>query len=225
MENIEKALKALQDGSFILVHDSSGREDETDLIVAAEKITPAHVRTMRNEGGGLICTALAKDLAEKLSLVFIQDIYQAAAKSFQILPELKADDIPYDEKSSFSITVNHRKTFTGITDTDRALTIRELAYIAKAEPNPQAFGLNFRTPGHIPLLISSGLGKREGHTELSIGLLEMAGLTQVSVVCEMMDDETFKALTAEKAKAYAEKNGLVFLEGSDVLEAYKKWRR
>jgi 3,4-dihydroxy 2-butanone 4-phosphate synthase len=221
MKSIEKALNALKDGSFVLVHDSDGRENETDLVVAAEKITPAHIARMRKDGGGLICVSVGNALAKKLGLFFLQELYAKAAKDFPLLSELRADDIPYDEKSSFSLTVNHRKTFTGITDEDRALTIKELAYIAKTGPTQQTFGLNFRTPGHVHLLISSGLDNREGHTELSEALLSLSGLTPLAVICEMMDDDTHKSLSPVKAKTYAEKNGLVFLNAGDIKEAWR----
>ena len=222
MDAIENAAKALNEGSFVLIHDADGRENETDLVIAAEKITPEHIARMRCDGGGLICVAISTEIAGKLGLPFLHDLYAKTKKDFPLLAEIRADDIPYDEKSSFSITVNHRKTFTGITDEDRALTIRELAYISKAEPNIETFGINFRSPGHVHLLISSGLSKREGHTELSEALLCLADLAPLAVICEMMDAETHKSLSSEKARSYAKKNGFVFLESSEVKKAWKR---
>jgi len=219
MNNIERAAFALKSGEFVLMHDASGRENETDMVVVAEKITPDHIARMRRDGGGLICLAVGMKLAAKLELAFITDIYKKAAGSFPVLRHLKADDIPYDEKSSFSITINHRKTFTGITDVDRALTVSEFAKLAES-PNPEDFGRNFRTPGHVHLLISSGLENREGHTELSVALMELAGLKPLAVICEMMDDATHKSLSPEKASVYARKNNLVFLETDEVKKAY-----
>ncbi len=221
MKTLNKAISALKEGSFVLIHDSDGRENETDLVVAAEHITPSHIARMRNDGGGLICVSVGKMLAQKLGLFFLQELYAKASKDFPLLAELKADDIPYDEKSSFSLAINHRKTFTGITDEDRSLTIRELAYIAAAGPSPETFGLNFRTPGHVHLLISSGLDRREGHTELSEALLTLAGLTPLAVICEMMDDVTHKALSQEKVRAYAKENGYMVLEADDIKTAWR----
>lgn len=218
MKEAEKAVQALKSGSFILIHDSEGRENETDMVCAAEKITPAHITRMRNDGGGLICVAINRGTADSLGLPFMHDIYRQAREKIPLLAEVEADDIPYDEKSSFSITVNHRKTFTGITDVDRALTIAELAYLARAGPSPKTLGLNFRSPGHVHLLISSGLESRSGHTELSEAFLSASGLTGLAVICEMMDDETGRSLPPEKARAYARKNSLVFLESNEVKD-------
>ncbi|MFH1788902.1 MAG: 3,4-dihydroxy-2-butanone-4-phosphate synthase [Candidatus Altiarchaeota archaeon] len=222
MDSIEDAIKTLRDGSFVLVHDADGRENETDLVVAAEKITPEHITRMRCDGGGLVCVSVGGEIAGKLGLPFLHDVYAKSKKDFPLLAELEADDIPYDEKSSFSITVNHRKTFTGITDEDRALTIRELAYIAKAEADVQTFGLNFRSPGHVHILVSSGLSNREGHTELSEALLSMANLAPLAVICEMMDSKTHKSLPPDEAHSYAKENGFVFLESSQVKKAWKE---
>ena len=123
--------------------------------------------------------------------------------------------------------MNHRRTFTGITDIDRALTIRELGGLgAKALDGPavEEFGRNFRSPGHIPLLRAGDglLDERQGHTELSIALAELAGVTPVVVVCEMLDAQTGRALSREAAAEYAEKHDLVFLNGSDIVREYKK---
>lgn len=221
MDTIEDAIEALKAGKFVLIHDSDGREDETDLVIAAQHISPKHIARMRRDAGGLICVAVGGEVSEKLGLCFMHDLYAKTKKDVPLLAELEADDIPYDEKSSFSITVNHRKTFTGITDEDRALTIKELSYIARAEPDPETFGLNFRSPGHVHLLISSCLDKREGHTELSEALLSLAGLQPLAVICEMLDGETFKSANPEKAKLYAKENGFVYLEASQVKQAWK----
>jgi len=219
-DRVEKAVKALREGKCVLVHDNSGRENEVDMVVAAEKITPAHVATMRLDGGGLICVALDRKLAEMIDLPYMADILGATKEKYSILKHTIADDIAYDEKSSFSLSVNHRKTFTGITDMDRAHTIRKVADFFKNDVSSGKFGRWFRSPGHVHLLISSGLDNREGHTELTTALLEMAELTPVACICEMMDSETHKALTEEKARDYAKRNNLVYLEAREIKEAH-----
>jgi 3,4-dihydroxy 2-butanone 4-phosphate synthase len=90
----------------------------------------------------------------------------------------------------------------------------------------QLFGKEFRSPGHIPICIASKqlLNERKGHTELVISLLEMAKLTPVGSGCEIMGDKG-KALPKEEAKSYAEKNHLVFLEGNDIIKAWKQWSK
>ncbi|ODS37574.1 3,4-dihydroxy-2-butanone-4-phosphate synthase [Candidatus Altiarchaeales archaeon WOR_SM1_SCG] len=223
MNKINEALKSLEKGNFVLIHDSSGRENETDFVIAAQFAKPAHIAQMRNDGGGLICICVDKRISEKLQLPFYVDIHNEASSRFPVLDLLKANDIPYDEKSSFSLCINHRKTFTGITDNDRAMTIKKFAELCK-NPSAEEFGKQFRSPGHVHLLISSGLENREGHTELSTALLEMANIAPVSVLCEMMDDETHNAVTRDKAYEYAKTQGLVFLEAGEIKEKFYKFK-
>lgn len=221
MDTINDAIKALRKGKKILVYDADGREEETDLMVAGQFVSPVHVKTMRKDGGGLICTAIHPKIADTLGIPFITDVWAEAAGKYPVFEELKADDIPYDEKSSFSITINHRKTFTGITDRDRSLTIRELSRVAEDALNgydPSIFGKNFRSPGHVVLLRAADglLQERQGHTELSIALMEKAGLIPIATICEMMDDAG-GSLGIEDAKRYARKERLVILEGRQVI--------
>ncbi len=222
MRAIERALGALRSGLPVLVYDADGREEETDVVMAASFIEPEHVRMMRRDAGGLICAALHPSIASRLGLPFLTEVLSAAAESFPVLRALEPRDIPYDERSSFSITVNHRRTFTGITDRDRALTLRELARLAELNGDlREEFGRRFRSPGHVPLLRAHErlLEGRRGHTELSVALLELAGLTPVSVICEMMGDSG-DALSKAEARRYAERRGLVFLEGEELVEAW-----
>jgi len=221
---IEDALNSLREGNFVLIHDSDSRENETDFVIAAEFIRAEHIARMRTDGAGLICVAIGKELSEQINLPFLVDVERLSAKKFKLLEFTNPDDIPYDEKSSFSISVNHRKTFTGITDEDRALTIRKLVEFFKdvnSEDPAKKFGKEFRSPGHVFLLRSSGLDSREGHTELSTALLEMAGLTPVAAICEMMDSSTHKALPREKALEYANKNGIPLLDALEVKKSYE----
>ena len=132
----------------------------------------------------------------------------------------KPDDLPYDERSAFSISVNHRRTFTGVTDEDRALTIRELGKLgalAMDAPMIEEFGRNFRSPGHVPLLRAANglLAERTGHTELAVVLAELAGVTPALAICEMLDATTGKALGLAKASEYARKKGMPLLAGMD----------
>jgi len=219
MKLIERALKDLKKGKFVLIHDSTSRENEVDLTIACEKVKPSDVARMRVDGGGLICIAISREIAKNIGLPFIQDVYKKSG--MKVFKALKADDIPYDEKSSFSLTVNHRKTFTGITDKDRALTIREFAKLAQ-RPSLENFGRNFRTPGHVHTLISSGIENRRGHTELSTALLELAGLTPVATICEMMDSKTKKALSLSKARKYARKNKLTLINTNEIIGYWRK---
>lgn len=229
--SLEETLEELRKGNFVLIHDSDKRENETDMVMAAEFVKAENIAQMRKDGGGLICLAVDRKIVEKLELPFMSDILSSSNGEFPVLEYLKADDIPYDEKSSFSISINYRGTFTGITDTDRALTIREFGKFCR-ELNSydkkclqKEFGSKFRSPGHVNLLISSDLENREGHTELSIALMKIAGLTPVAAICEMMDNKTHKALSRKDTILYAEKNNLKFLEMNDIKDAYKEWLR
>jgi 3,4-dihydroxy 2-butanone 4-phosphate synthase len=227
-DELERALKCLYNGRFVLLYDFDDRERETDMVIASQFVTLAAIRSMRKDAGGLICTTASHEIGEKLQLPFLTDLLNNSVKSYPILDQLTPNDIPYDTKSAFSITINHRKTFTGITDNDRALTTSEFANLAKesllesAEKARRDFGRDFRSPGHVHLLRASKrlLVNRKGHTELSTALLALSGLTPTATICEMMGDDG-NALSKEKAKDYAKRNDLCFLEGFDVIEGWK----
>ncbi|MEM3421264.1 MAG: 3,4-dihydroxy-2-butanone-4-phosphate synthase [Candidatus Hadarchaeum sp.] len=221
--SIDRALEALRRGEFVLLHDGKNRENEVDLVILAEAIEPQHVATMRRDAGGLICVALHPRIADSFGLPYLTDIYREAKSRFKILKATWPNDIPYDERSAFSITVNHRKTFTGITDEDRALTISELGKLgAKATDCDLSgeFGKRFRSPGHVHLLRAANglLNERKGHTELVTALAELAGVTPVVAICEMLDSETNRALSREKAREYGLKHGIEFLDGAEVIK-------
>ncbi|WP_247729360.1 3,4-dihydroxy-2-butanone-4-phosphate synthase [Halovivax limisalsi] len=208
---LERAIESVARGDPICVHDAADREGETDLIYPAAAVTPEAVSRLRNDAGGLVCVALPHDVAEAFDLPF----YSEAVSH----PAAGDHDLGYDERSSFSLTVNHRDTYTGITDDDRSLTIRELADAA-ADPDAADFADRFRVPGHVHLLKGApeGLAQREGHTELALALAAAADAEPAVVVCEMLDDETGAALTPQDARAYAARHDLVYLEGSDVVD-------
>ena len=224
------AIEELQAGRFVLIYDADGREEETDLTVASEHVTADSVRTLRRDAGGLICTTFDSGLDEKLHLPFLEEILTDAAKRFPTLRTMGGDDIRYDRHSAFSLWVNHRSTFTGITDGDRALTITKFAaFAARALATDNgwavsAFGEEFRAPGHVPLLKAAAglLSERRGHTELATALVTMAGLTPSATICEMLGDDG-RARTKADAKGYAADRNLVFLEGSEILEAWRAW--
>jgi len=220
--SIERALNAFRAGNFVLVHDSSNRENEVDMVIPATAVKPHHVATMRQDAGGLICVAMHSRIADSFGLPYLTDIYREASHRFKILEATRPNDIPYDEHSAFSITVNHRRTFTGVTDIDRALTISELGKLgARAMNNPlvEEFGKEFRSPGHVPILRAANglLTERRGHTELVVTMAELAGITPVVAICEMLDARTNRALSREKAMEYGKKHGIEFLEGSEIV--------
>ena len=232
MEKIEKAIADLQNGKFILIYDDDRRESETDLVIASEHVTPESIKTMRKDGGGLIFLMISREVANKLKLPFLADMYSEINDRYPILKELVPNDIPYDTKSSFSLYVNHRETFTGITDIDRSLTMKRFAELTKKTRNlndgqaKRMFGKEFRSPGHVPICIAAEklLEDRKGHTELVISMMKIADLSPVGSGCEIMGDKG-KALPKNEARNYAKKHGLVFLDGNEVVNAWKKWSK
>ena len=224
---IEDAISALKKGEVILLYDYDSRERETDLVMAAEFVTPGHVFQLRRDAGGLICVAIDPVASSNLGIPYIVDVLRYASSSgngFGAIDSIceRAGDIPYDSKSSFSLWVNHRKTFTGITDNDRALTISRLAEATRQSLSGRRvdFGAEFRSPGHVPLLRAAPklLKDRRGQTELSIVLAREAGVTPATVMCEMLDGNTGMALSKEDAQKYANDRGLAFVEGEEVEE-------
>lgn len=220
MSVIEEAIDTLSDGKFVLVHDDKGRENEIDMIIAAEYITPKNIATMRNDAGGLVCLAISNEITTKLGLTYMHDIIQSLSSINPVFSKLTYGKAPYGDKPSFSITVNHRDTYTGITDIDRALTISKMAEICKKidSGGVEEFAKNFRTPGHVPILIASKglLEERRGHTELCVYLAQMSKLVPAVVICEMLDSTTHRALSINKAKEYADIKGITLLEAGQL---------
>ena len=208
----QAAVDAFARGEPVLIHDAADREGETDIVYPAGSVTPEAVARLRNDAGGLICLALSDAAASALALPFMQDVLDH--------PTSADHELAYDERSSFSLTVNHRDTFTGITDEDRSLTIRELAHLA-ADPDSEAFAESFRSPGHVHLLRAAPdlLADREGHTELGIALADAADQPPAVVVCEMLDDGTGGALSPADARAYAQAEGFHYVEGRAIVAA------
>lgn len=218
--SLQEAISSLKRGEFVLLYDSGSRENEVDMVVAAEFVTPEHISRMRQNAGGLICLAIKASLAEKLNLQYLHNILSRSSDLDEESKQMIMGTAPYGDHPTFSIPINHKQTYTGITDSDRALTIKEMAKLYNV-PNPkQNFISSFATPGHVPLLLASNglLASRRGHTEMSVYLAELAGLTPVTAICEMMDSQTYLALTVEKAKAFAKENAIPFVDGKELLE-------
>ncbi|WP_233204003.1 3,4-dihydroxy-2-butanone-4-phosphate synthase [Halegenticoccus soli] len=214
-----RAIDAFRAGDPVLIHDFDDREGETDIVYPAGAVAPADVARLRNDAGGLVCVALSDGVAEAFGLPFLDETIDH--------PSAANHDLAYDSRSSFSLPVNHRGTFTGVTDEDRALTIAELAAAADAVDgdggdgyDASDFAAEFRSPGHVNLLRAAPglLADRRGHTELGLALADAAGLPPAVVVCEMLDDETGKALPKGAARAYARRHGLVYLEGGRLVD-------
>ncbi len=227
---LQQAISDLQKGKFVLVYDHENREGETDFVKAAQFITPKDIQTMRKDGGGLIFLMTSYTIARKFQLPYLADLYREIDDQYPVLKALAPTDIPYDTKSSFSLYINHRQTFTGITDNDRSLTIQKFSELIEKVKTMdvasaiQEFGKEFRSPGHVPLCVGSKylLTERKGHTELVVALLQMADLIPAGTGCEIMGDMG-NALSKKDAQRYAQKHGYTFLEGDEIIKAWKAW--
>jgi len=213
VDSVDAAIAAFQRGDPVCIHDAADREGETDVVYPASGVDASAVARMRNDAGGLVCVALADDVADEYDLPFAQDAIDH--------PLADDHDLAYDERSSFSLTVNHVDTFTGITDDDRARTITRLADAAASARDGTEFPFTdeFRSPGHVHLLRAAPelLAQREGHTELGIALADAADVEPAVVVCEMLDDATGGATSPTDARTYAEREGIPYVEGSDLV--------
>lgn len=224
------AARALAAGEPVLIFDAADREGETDLVIQSERATPELVRLLRRDAGGWICTAISDELRRRLGLPFYSELLEAAAPGFPILGELGRERLKYDARSPFGVHVHHRSTFTGIPDRDRATTIRALGEIARDAPTLSddalraRFSGEFSAPGHVPVLYAARglLDERKGHTELTVSLARMAGLSESMTVCEMLGDSG-GARSPEAARRYAADHGWLFLEGRTLTEAWIRW--
>ena len=229
-ELIQLASEAFAQGKPVMVFDSDFRECETDLLWPAAAATPAVMRRLRQDCGGLLFLAVGDDVGEQFGLPWLQDLHThpALVEENPVLGKLITDDLQYDTRSAFTLSLNHRETFTGITDHDRALTTRrfgELANEMKGEDAIEAMtalGKEFRTPGHIPLCREApgGLKTRQGHTELAVAIARLAGLVPCTIGAEMLQPDGDRALSVEDARAYAAKHQIPMLTGEDIMKAF-----
>jgi 3,4-dihydroxy 2-butanone 4-phosphate synthase len=229
-EGLRPAARALAAGEPILIFDAADREGETDLVILSERATPELVRLLRRDAGGWICTAISDELRRRLGLPFYAELLAAGEADFPVLGALRREQLRYDARSPFGIHVHHRATFTGIPDRDRAVGIRALGELARDAGRlgdaalRARFASEFSAPGHLPILYAAPglLSERKGHTELSVSLTRMAGVSESATVCEMLGDSG-GARAPEAARRYAAAHGFEFLEGRTLVAAWKAW--
>jgi 3,4-dihydroxy 2-butanone 4-phosphate synthase/GTP cyclohydrolase II len=164
---IEQAIQAIADGEMIIVVDDEDRENEGDILVAADKITPEHVAFMMNHARGLICVPMTGERLDELQI--------------PLMVTRNSDSM----QTAFTVSVDYNKgTTTGISAGDRAATIHALVS-ANARPD------DFSRPGHIFPLRANPLGVlgRPGHTEAAIDFARLAGLSPAGVICEIANDD------------------------------------
>lgn len=195
---IEEALEDIREGKIVIVVDDEDRENEGDLLMAAEKVTPEAINFMATYGRGLICMPVDEDKAKKLNL--------------HPMVENNTDN----HETAFTVSIDHIDTTTGISAYERALTIQKV--LENSKP------LDFRRPGHIfPLVAKSGgVLKRVGHTEAAIDLSRLSGLQPAGVICEIMSKDGTMARTPELIE-FAKEHNLKLITIADLV-SYRRTR-
>lgn len=163
---IEDALAALQAGQIIMVLDDENRENEGDLICAAEFATTENINFMATHAKGLICQPMSQEVASRLNL------------------SPMVDDNTDPHTTAFTASIDHKETNTGVSAVERGLTMREAA-------NPASQPSDFNRPGHVFPLVAkeNGVLERNGHTEATVDLMKLAGLNPVGVCVEIMRED------------------------------------
>ena len=194
---VEEALEDLREGKIVLVTDDPDRENEGDLICAAEFATQKNINFMASYAKGLICTPMSVELAEKLGFVPMVT---------------KNTD---NHETAFTVSIDHKDTTTGISAYERSIT-------AMKTVDPDAKPGDFRMPGHMfPLQAKKGgVLERNGHTEATVDLMRIAGLQPVGLCCEIMKEDGTMARTPDLVE-FAKKHSLKFGRIADLVQ-YRK---
>lgn len=230
-DTVEDAIRAFSEGKPVMVFDSDFREKETDLLWPATAATPAVMRRLRMDCGGLLFLAIGDEIGQMFDLPWLQDLHthQELVNDNPVLSHLVTNDLQYDTRSAFTLSINHRDTYTGITDRDRSLTTKRFGELSgelmeksiNGEEAFKALGNEFRTPGHIPVCRESpgGLSSRQGHTELAVAIARLAGQVPATIGAEMLQSDGDGALSVEDARKYASKYDIPMITGDDLLNA------
>lgn len=192
---IEDAIKAIKAGRMVVVVDDEDRENEGDLVMAAEKVTPGSINFMAKEGRGLICIPLDLEIADKLGF----------------LPMVKSNK--ESSKCNFTVSVDLKKgVTTGISASDRARTIKAIA-------SAQSKKGDFVKPGHLfPLRAQKGgVLVRAGHTEASVDLAKLAGFKSVATICEIANNDG-EMMRRDELLEFAKKHKLAIVTIKDLIE-------
>lgn len=196
-DSIDDALEALRNGEIIIVTDDEDRENEGDMICAAQFATTENVNFMASQAKGLICMPMTEEICKRLKL--------------PQMTELNTDN----HSTAFTVSVDHVSTTTGISAQERGFT-------ARAAEDPESQPQDFRRPGHMfPLTAKkNGVLEREGHTEATVDLMRLAGLEPCGLCCEIMrEDGTM--MRSEELHQKAEEWGMKFITISQLKE-YRK---
>lgn len=196
--SIDEAILDIKEGKMIIVIDDEDRENEGDLLMAAEKVTSDSINFMAKFGRGLICMPIEDDIAKKLE--------------FNPMVLNNTDN----HETAFTVSIDHVDTQTGISAFERAYTIKKVL-------DEKSKNDDFRRPGHVFPLIAreGGVLNRSGHTEAATDLAKLAGFKGVGVICEIMSDDGTMARTDELLK-FGEKHNLKVITIADLVEYRRK---
>jgi 3,4-dihydroxy 2-butanone 4-phosphate synthase len=192
--NIEDAVQAIARGEMVIVVDDQDRENEGDIVVASEAVTPQHIAFMMNHARGLVCVAMEGQRLDALDI------------------PLMVSNNTESMKTAFTVSVDYIPgTTTGISAADRAATVRALLD-EKSRPE------DFARPGHIfPLRAHpQGVLARPGHTEAAVELSRLAGLKPSGVICEVANDDGTMSRLPDLMR-FAEKHNLLLVTIEDLI--------
>src|SRR6478752_10827458 len=193
--DIEIALAAVARGGFVVVADDASRENEGDLIIAAEKVTRQALSFMLRHTSGVVCVAVTEERADELMLPLM-------------VPENSES-----QRTAFTVSVDLRHgTTTGISAADRSAAIRALA-------RPELGASSFLRPGHVfPLRARpGGVLERRGHTEAAVDLARLAGFEPAGALCELVDEHG-EMLRGVELERFARQHRLPLLHIADLVE-------
>lgn len=195
---VEEALQELREGKIIIVTDDENRENEGDLICAAQFATTENVNFMATHAKGLICMPMSQSLCDKLDL-----------------PQM-VDNNTDNHSTAFTVSIDHVDTTTGISAVERSITAMKCV-------DDNARPEDFRRPGHMFPLLSrkNGVLERDGHTEATVDLMRLSGLKECGLCCEIMRDDGTMMRTPELIE-FAKKWNLKFITIKDLQDYRKK---
>lgn len=193
---IEEAIADIEAGKMIVVVDDEDRENEGDLLMAAEKVTPEAINFMARHGRGLICMPIARERLDQLNILS--------------MVEKNTDS----HQTAFTVSIDAMETTTGISAHERALTVLKVL-------DPDASEADFKKPGHMfPLEAKEGgVLKRAGHTEAAVDLAKLAGLYPAGIICEIMNEDGTMARTPQLME-FVKENDLKIITIADLI-AYR----
>ena len=193
---LQKAISAFRQGQIIALSDDHKRENEVDLVVAGQFTQAQHINFMITHARGIVCAAIAPEIAERLQL----SMQEARGNALHRCP--------------FAISVDAAKHITtGTSAADRACTARVLA-------DPHSLPSDIVTPGHLFPLVGQPLGlkQRQGHTEGSIALCQMAGLEPCAIICEILNQDGSMA-QPKQVEAFLQQNNIPHLTIQQLMES------